>query len=308
MSMLDGRTAIVTGAGRGLGRAHALLLASQGARIVVNDPGVAWDGAGKDEGRPAQQVVDEIVAAGGEAVANFDSVADWKGADGLVQQAVDTFGGLDILVNNAGFVRDKMFFNLEEDDWDSVIEVHLKGHFAPARFAARYWRARAKAGEEVYGRLINTTSESGLVGNFGQANYAAAKAGISALTVVMARELARIGVTSNAIAPRARTRMTTQTFAGYGQVEEGAFDNRAPEHVSPLVGWLASPAAADITGQIFHVYGSVVSVFRGWEVAATIDAGERAWTTEELVTEGPRLFADHDPGLPPTLPGVAAKD
>jgi NAD(P)-dependent dehydrogenase (short-subunit alcohol dehydrogenase family) len=298
MGLLDGKVAIVTGAGRGLGRTHALLLASEGARVVVNDLGGEWDGAGSDD-RPAAQVVEEIKAAGGDAVANYESCSNWKAAENLIQQAVDTFGGFDILVNNAGILRDKMGYNMSEDDWDSVIDVHLKGHFATTHFAASYWRARSKAGEEVYGRIINTSSESGLFGNAGQANYAAAKAGIVALTIVTARELAKIGVTANAIAPRARTRMTEMTFAGFGATEEGKFDAFAPENVSPVVGWLASPAAADVTGQVFVVWGSEVQVARGFTLGGSIDAGGKAWTVDGLIEAAPTLFAKHDSGIPP---------
>jgi NAD(P)-dependent dehydrogenase (short-subunit alcohol dehydrogenase family) len=243
-------------------------------------------------------VVDEIVAAGGEAVANFDSCADWTAAEGLINQAVTTFGRLDILVNNAGILRDKMSFNMEEEDWDSVTQVHLKGHFAPSLFAAKHWRAAAKAGDDVYGRIINTASESGLYGNIGQVNYAAAKAGIASMTIVMARELERVGVTVNAIAPRARTRMT-EDLSRYSDRDRGDFDDRAPEHVSPVVVWLASPEAADVSGQVFTVRGSLVGIAHGWEPGPIIDAGNRAWTAEELVTATRKLFEKQGPGLPP---------
>jgi NAD(P)-dependent dehydrogenase (short-subunit alcohol dehydrogenase family) len=298
MGLLDGKVAIVTGAGRGLGRTHALLLASEGARVVVNDLGGEWDGQGTDN-RPAAEVVEEIKAAGGDAVANYDSCSNFKAAENLINQAVDSFGGLDILVNNAGILRDKMSYNMSEDDWDSVIDVHLKGHFATTHHAANYWRARSKAGDEVYGRIINTSSESGLFGNAGQANYAAAKAGIVALTVVCAREYAKMGVTANAIAPRARTRMTEMTFSGFGETKEGAFDAFAPENVSPVIGWLASPAAANVTGQVFVVWGSEVQVARGFTLGGAIDAGGKAWTVDGLIEAAPTLFAKHDSGIPP---------
>jgi NAD(P)-dependent dehydrogenase (short-subunit alcohol dehydrogenase family) len=298
MGVLDGRVAIVTGAGRGLGRAHAKLLAAEGAQVVVNDLGGEWDGEGRDD-RPAQQVVEEIEAAGGAAIANYDSCSDWAAAEAMVQQAIDTYGGLDIVVNNAGILRDKMGYNMEESEWDSVIDVHLKGHFAMTHFAAKYWRARSKAGDPVYGRIVNTSSESGLFGNAGQANYASAKAGIIALTVVTARELAKIGVTANAIAPRARTRMTEMTFAGFGEAKEGEFDAWAPENVSPVVGWLASPAAADVTGQVFIVWGSEVQVARIWTLGGKIDAGGKAWTVDALTDAASELFANHNSGIPP---------
>ncbi|HEY3004156.1 MAG TPA: SDR family oxidoreductase [Kribbellaceae bacterium] len=299
MGVLDGRVAIVTGAGRGLGRAHALQLAAEGARIVVNDPGAGGDGSGNDT-RPAQLVVDEIVAAGGEAVANLDSCADWGAAQRLVEQAVDTFGRLDILVNNAGILRDRMCFSMSEDDWDSVITVHLRGHFAPSRFAAAHWRARFKAGEQVYGRIINTSSESGYMGLVGQANYATAKAGIVGMTLVLARELERFGVTVNAIAPRARTRMTTSTFADYKPAPAAGFDDRAPENVSPVVAWLASPEAGHISGKVFVTYGGVVELQTNIDPQVRLDLGDRAWTVDELIKQGDELFPpDRPTGVEP---------
>ncbi|MDX6285144.1 MAG: hypothetical protein QOG53_629 [Frankiales bacterium] len=300
MSNLDGKVAIVTGAGRGLGRSHALLLAREGAQVVVNDPGGEWDGTGSDS-RPAQQVVEEIEAAGGKAVANFDSCSDWKSAQGLVTQAVDTFGDLNILVNNAGILRDKMSFNMEEADWDSVIDVHLKGHFAPSRFAVEYWRNRGKAGDEVYGRIINTASESGLFGNAGQINYAAAKAGIAVMAIVLGREMAKYGVTANAIAPRARTRMTENTFSEFGAADADKFDVFDPENVSPLVAWLASPSAANVSGQTFIVWGAEITLAQGWTPVARIDAGGKAWTVDDLADKGMDLFKGRDPGVPPFL-------
>jgi NAD(P)-dependent dehydrogenase (short-subunit alcohol dehydrogenase family) len=297
MGLLDGKVAIVTGAGRGLGRTHALLLASEGARIVVNDLGGEWDGAGTDN-RPAQQVVEEIKAAGGDAVANYESCSNWNAAEAMIQQAVDEFGDFNILVNNAGILRDKMNYNMDESDWDSVIDVHLKGHFALSHFASVYWRARSKAGDEIYARVINTSSESGLFGNAGQTNYAAAKAGIIALTVATAREMGKIGVTANAIAPRARTRMTEMTFGGFGEQKEGEFDMFAPENVSPVVGWLASPAAAEVSGQTFVVWGSEVQLVRPWTLGGKVDAGGKAFTVDSLTAAMPDLFKKQSPGVP----------
>src|SRR5580658_7554285 len=232
MGMLEGKTAIVSGAGRGIGREEALLLASEGAKVVVNDVGASRAGEGNDV-HPAEQTVQDIKAAGGEALLNSSDVSSWAGAEALVAQAVDTWGKLDILVNNAGILRDKMSFNMDESDWDDVIRVHLKGHFAPTHHAAVYWRNRAKSGEEVTGRIINTSSEAGLYGNAGQANYGAAKAGIAALTWILARELGRYGVTSNAIAPRARTRMTENLFGGgMAKTEDGSFDAWDPKNIA----------------------------------------------------------------------------
>ncbi len=292
MGVLDGKVAIVTGAGRGIGRGEAILLASEGAKVVVNDLGGDWDGTGKDD-RPAQQVVEDIIAAGGEAVANYDDVADWDGADRLINQAIDTYGDLDILVNNAGILRDGMSFNLDEAAWDAVIRVHLKGHFSPAHHAAVYWRAQAKAGKDVSGRIINTSSESGLYGNAGQANYAAAKAGIASLTVVLAHELTKYGVTVNCIAPRARTRMTERTFEGFGKVEEGKFDEWSPDNVAPTVGFLSSDAAADINGQVFVVWADHVYLMSGWSVDYTAERSGQRWTVQELIEQKDKMFADH---------------
>ncbi|HEX6312982.1 MAG TPA: SDR family oxidoreductase [Acidimicrobiia bacterium] len=299
MGTLDGKVAIVTGAGRGIGREHALLLAAEGAKLVVNDLGGEWDGTGADT-RHAQLVVDEITEAGGEAVANYDDVADWEGAQRLINQAVESFGDVNVLVNNAGILRDRMSFNMGEEDWDSVIRVHLKGHFAPSRFAAVYWREQSKAGKEVYGRVINTSSESGLFGNAGQANYAAAKAGIASLTIVLARELEKYGVTVNAIAPRARTRMTEGTFGGFGASEEGKFDEFAPENISPLVGYLASPAAGDVSGQVFVLWGGMINRMGGWDTVATVKKDGK-WSVDELAGKKADLFGAEGSGgrIPP---------
>lgn len=279
-ALLEGRVAIVTGAARGLGRAHALELARHGARVVVNDLGVERDGTGGGDG-PAADVVREIAAAGGAAIANGDDVADWSGAGRMIAQAIETWGRLDALVCNAGFLRDRMFANATEDEWDAVMRVHLKGHFAPARHAAAYWRDAAKRGEEVDARIINTTSGAGLQGSIGQAAYAAAKGGIAALTLVQAAELARYGVTANAIAPAARTRMTEAAFADAMKAPDSGFDAMAPENVSPLVAWLASARSRAVTGRVFDVAGGVIAVEDGWRPGAKVDRGAR-WDAREL--------------------------
>jgi NAD(P)-dependent dehydrogenase (short-subunit alcohol dehydrogenase family) len=277
----SGRVAIVTGAGRGIGRAHALELARHGAKVVVNDLGVASDGSGRASG-PAEEVVSEIRALGGEAVANADDIADWRGAGHLVAQAIEAFGRLDVLVNNAGFVRDRMFVSCSEEEWDAVLRVHLKGHFATARHAVAHWRERAKAeGGKVDARIVNTSSGAGLQGSVGQSAYAAAKAGIAALTLVQAAELGRYGITSNAIAPAARTRMTEGVFAEMMKKPESGFDAMDPENVSPLVAWLASADSADVSGRIFEIAGGKLSVAQGWREGAARDKGAR-WDAREL--------------------------
>lgn len=284
MGLVDGRVVIVTGAGRGIGRAHALAFAAEGARVVVNDIGVGLDGSAGES--PAQQVVDEIIAAGGEAVANGDDVADWTGAQNLIDTAVDTFGGLDVLVNNAGFIRDRMLANTSESEWDAVIRVHLKGHFATLRHAAGYWRRQIKSGtvgpDELNARIINTSSGAGLQGSVGQGNYSAAKAGIAALTLVGAAELGRYGITVNAIAPAARTRMTEAVFAEtMAAPEDGGFDAMAPENVSPLVVWLGSVESREVTGKVFEVEAGLIRVAEGWAHGPQIDKGAR-WDPAEL--------------------------
>lgn len=274
--LLEGRVAIVTGAGRGIGRAHALELARHGAKVVVNDFGVSAAGEGTDES-PAHQVVAEIEAMGGEAVVNGADVADFAAAEAMVRQAIDTFGGLDILVNNAGFLRDRMLVNTSEEEWDAVVRVHLKGHFAPLRHAGAYWRAEAKEGRQRAARVINTSSGAGLQGSLGQTTYSAAKAGIAGMTLVAAVEMGRYGVTVNAIAPVAKTRMT-----------EGAFDTSAmalPEDNSPVVAWLASEEAGDVTGRVIEIDGSVITVENGWTHGPSRDAGAR-WEAEKV---GPAL-------------------
>ena len=277
----EGRIVIVTGAGRGIGRAHALAFAHEGAHVVVNDLGVTREGAGGKDGNPAQQVVDEIHALGAQAVANNDDVADWHGAARLVATAIDTFGGLDVLVNNAGFVRDRMLFTTGEDEWDAVIRVHLKGHFAPTRHAAEYWRGRSKAGAPVDARVINTSSGAGLMGSVGQSAYSAAKGGIAALTLVEAIELGRYGITANAIAPAARTRMTEEVFGDRMQPPAEGFDANDPANVSPLVVWLGSAESREVTGRVFEVEGGVISVADGWQHGPKIDKGAR-WAPAEV--------------------------
>ncbi len=281
MGICDGRVVIVTGAGRGIGRGHALEFGRQGAKVVVNDLGAELDGSGGSTG-PAGEVVDAIRAAGGEAVANGDDVADWEGAQRLIRTAIDSFGRLDVLVNNAGFLRDRMIVSTSEEEWDAVIRVHLKGHFAPTRFAAAYWREQQKAGEPVDGRVINTSSGAGLMGSVGQGTYSAAKAGIAALTMVESAELGRYGVTANAIAPAARTRMTEAVFADtMAQPEGDAFDAMAPENVAPLVVWLGSAESKDVTGRVFEVEGGILSVADGWQHGNPVDKGAR-WDSAEL--------------------------
>jgi NAD(P)-dependent dehydrogenase (short-subunit alcohol dehydrogenase family) len=279
-ALCDGRIVIVTGSGGGLGRAHALAFAAEGARVVVNDIGTSREGEGTSAG-PAQQVVDEIRALGGEAVANTDDVADWEGAQRLVQTALDAFGGLDVLVNNAGFLRDRMLANMSVEEWDAVIRVHLRGHFCTLRHAAGYWRDESKAGRTRDARLINTSSGAGLMGSVGQGNYAAAKAGIAALTIQAAAEMARYGVTANAIAPSARTRMTEVAMPDMMRAPESGFDAMAPENVAPLVVWLGSAESKDVTGRVFEVEGGSVSVADGWQHGPRADKGDR-WAPAEL--------------------------
>jgi NAD(P)-dependent dehydrogenase (short-subunit alcohol dehydrogenase family) len=260
--LCEGRIAIVTGAGRGIGREHALMLAAHGAKVVVNDLGAAMDGTGGDV-TPAQQVVDEIVAAGGEAVVNGDDVSSWEGAEALVKTAIATFGDLHVLVNNAGILRDRMLVNMTEAEWDAVIKVHLKGTFAPARHAAGYWRDQSKAGKPVDARIINTTSVSGIYGNPGQSNYGAAKAGIAAFTTITSLELARYGVTVNAVGPNALTRMT-ENLSSKVAADEEAKEQMSPRWIAPIVTWLASTESAGVTGRVFEAAGDVLAVAEGW--------------------------------------------
>jgi NAD(P)-dependent dehydrogenase (short-subunit alcohol dehydrogenase family) len=290
MPSLDGKVAIVTGAGRGIGRAHALALAEAGAQVVVNDVGASLAGEGSDS-TPAQAVVNEIVEAGGEAVANYDDVSDFGAAEHMIQRALDRYGALDILVNNAGILRDRMLVNMSEHEWDAVIAVHLKGHFAPTRHAAAYWRERAKAGETLRARVINTSSPSGVFGNVGQANYGAAKAAIAGFTLIAAQELQRYGVTVNCLAPNARTRMTEETFGDLPAPQEGEFDPLDPANMSPLVVALAADEAQDITGQCFFVWGGSINVLRPWEPGELL-ARDARWDADELLAELRERFPD----------------
>ena len=266
--LCEGRVAIVTGAGRGIGREHALMLASHGAKVVVNDLGGEMDGTGQATG-PAQEVVDEIKTMGGEAVSNGDSVADWEGAQRLINTAVETFGRLDVLINNAGILRDRMLVNMTAEEWDSVINVHLRGTFAPSRWAAAYWRDRAKAGEANDARIINTTSVSGIYGNPGQTNYGAAKMGIAAFTIIASRELGRYGVTVNAVAPGALTRMTEGLGMGQGSEEDR--ERMSPRWIAPIVTWLASEQSAGVTGRVFEASGRVLAIAEGWHRGPRVD-------------------------------------
>jgi NAD(P)-dependent dehydrogenase (short-subunit alcohol dehydrogenase family) len=283
---LAGRVAIVTGAGRGLGREHALFLAAQGARVVVNDRGVAADGHGRDASL-ARAVVAEIGAAGGEAVANDDDVTDWDGGRRLVEQAIDAFGDLQVVVNNAGILRDRALVNMTEDEWDDVISVHLKGHFVPTRHAAAYWRAQSKAGKPVNASVINTSSTSGLLGNPGQANYGAAKAGIGAFSIIAAQELGRYGVRVNAVVPAARTRLTLGTEGLQDIVkapdDDAVFDLWDPANASPVVGWLATERCP-VTGKVLFVHGGTVRLMTPWSMGDGVERQDR-WTIEELETQ-----------------------
>jgi NAD(P)-dependent dehydrogenase (short-subunit alcohol dehydrogenase family) len=274
MGICEGRVVIVTGGGRGLGRAYALGLATEGAKIVVNDLGVGAHGDATTE-RPADEVVAEIRKAGGEAVASFDDVADWDGGGRIVRTAIDAFGRLDAVVNNAGFVRDRMFVSCTPEEWDAVIRVHLRGHFCVSRHAVDHWRAEAKAGRPVDARIVNTSSGAGLQGSVGQSAYSAAKAGIATLTLVQAAELARYGISVNGLAPNARTRMTEQAFGEAMQARQGEMDLFAPENTAPLVAWLVSERSRDVTGQIFELIGGVVRVCLGWTDGPEYDLGRR---------------------------------
>jgi len=291
MGALDGRVAIITGAGRGIGREHALLFAHEGAKVVVNDLGGAMDGTGDDR-TPAEQVVDEIRAMGGEAIANADNVAEWEGGKRMVDAAIEAFGDIHVLVNNAGILRDRVLVNMSEQEWDAVIQVHLKGHFVPTRHAAAHWREQTKAGKTVKASVINTSSTSGLLGNPGQSNYGAAKAGIGAFTIICAQELSRYGVRVNGIAPAARTRLTEST-PGLGDMvrapdDPGRFDIWDPANVSPFVAYLATESCP-ATGKVFFVQGGTVKLMTGWAMAEGVEKADR-WTVAELEVEMTKLL------------------
>jgi NAD(P)-dependent dehydrogenase (short-subunit alcohol dehydrogenase family) len=296
MGICDGRVVIVTGAGRGLGREYALAFAAEGAKVVVNDIGASLGGEGTDTS-PAQQVVDEIRAAGGEAIANGDDVAEWDSAGRLVRAAIDAFGGLDVVVNNAGIVRDRMFVSATLEEWDATMRVHLRGHFCVARHAVDYWRAEQKAGRPVDARIINTTSGAGLQGSIAQAAYSTAKGGIAALTLVQAAELGRYGITANALAPSARTRMTEQAFAEKMASVEGQFDVQHPANVAPAVVWLGSADSAGVTGRVFELEGGRITIEDGWHLGPTIDAGAR-WAPADVGDAVRKLIAQQRPPRP----------
>ena len=285
------RVAVVTGAGRGIGRGEALELARQGAKVIVNDLGSESDGSSASE-TPAHEVVTEIRNLGGQAEVNTSDVSSWKGAQSLIEQAIETYGGLDVVVNNAGILRDRMIVNMTEQEWDDVVRVHLKGTFATTHFAAAYWRERSKAGEENDARIINTSSASGIYGNTGQANYGAAKAGIASFTIIASKELGRYGVTANAIAPAARTRMTTPgTRERMGTYSEAEFDPHHPDNLGPLVAWLASPESRNITGRVFNAGGGHIGVSEGWRAGPSVDIDAR-WDARELGEVVPGLVEE----------------
>jgi len=295
MAICEGRVVIVTGAGRGLGRAHALEFARQGAKVVVNDLGVALDGSSAEN--PAAGVVEEIRAAGGEALADGADVADWTQVQQLLHRTLDTFGALDVVVNNAGFVRDRMFVSCGEEEWDAVLRVHLKGHFCLSRLAAEHWRVRAKAGQPVAARIINTSSGAGLRGSMGQSAYSAAKAGIAALTLVQAAELGRYGITANAIAPAARTRMTEAFFAETMAKPRSGFDAMAPENVSPLVVWLGSVESQEVTGRCFELSGGEICLNDGWRMGPKRSRDSR-WEADEVGAAVHELLRESAPAEP----------
>ncbi|MGE0878410.1 MAG: SDR family NAD(P)-dependent oxidoreductase [Acidimicrobiia bacterium] len=298
MGLLDGKVAIVTGAGRGIGRGHALLLAKEGASVVVNDLGGDGRGEGADA-TPAQQVVAEIEAMGGRAVANGADVTNWAQAEAMVQQAVEVFGGLDILINNAGILRDRMVWNMTEDEWDVVVNVVLKGSFVPARHAAAYWREQnKKTGEPVNGVIISTSSAAGLYGNAGQTNYSAAKMALAGMTITLARDLAKIGVRANAIAPVAATRLLGTVLNNLPEIPEGQHNPLDPNQIAPLVVWLCSQHGADVNGQVFTVSGSRIQLLKGWYPITQVDAGDQDWTVERIQSLRGEIIGSNDTSIP----------
>jgi NAD(P)-dependent dehydrogenase (short-subunit alcohol dehydrogenase family) len=301
--LLAGKVAVVTGAGRGIGRQHALLLAREGADVMVNDLGGDGRGEGRDPS-PARQVADEVVALGARAGVNGADVADWRAAEELVAQTVATFGRLDILVNNAGIIRQRVSYQMSEDEFDVVVNVVLKGTFAPSRFAAAYWREQHRAtGQPVGACIVNTTSEAGLYGNVGHASYGSAKAGVAALTITMARELERFGVRVNAIAPAAATRLAALFVPTLVPDRDDRDDPMSPMHVSPLVAWLCSDRSAHVTGQVFAVSGRRIQLIDGWRPVSEIDSAGRGWGIDDIERRQAELFAGRDPGLPPFSSG-----
>ena len=299
MGICEGRVVIVTGAGNGLGRAYALGLAAEGAKVVVNDLGVGTHGEAGETKGAAERVVDEIRAAGGEAVANIDDVADWDAGKRIVQTALDAFGTLHAVVNNAGFVRDRMFVSCTPEEWDAVTRVHLRGHFCTSRHAVDYWRAQQKAGQPIDARIVNTSSGAGLQGSIGQSAYSAAKAGIAALTLIQAAELARYGITANALAPNARTRMTMTAFADtMTSQQDAAFDPYAPENTAPLVAWLVSEQSKDVTGQVFEPFGGTIRLSEGWTDGPTSPDANRALRADEVGAIVADLVARRNPAKP----------
>lgn len=291
--LCEGRIAIVTGAGRGIGREHALMLAHHGAKVVVNDLGGNVDGSGGDQ-TPAQQVVAEIQAMGGDAVVNGDNVASWEGAQRLINTAIETFGDLHVVVNNAGIVRDRMFVSATPDEWDATMHVHLRGHFCLSRHAVDYWRAKQKAGSNPDARIINTSSGAGLQGSIAQAAYSTAKGGIASLTLVQAAELGRYGITANALAPSARTRMTEQAFAEKMATEGQAFDAMDPANIAPTVVWLGSSQSAHVTGCVFELEGGKIMIEQGWREGPFVDSGAR-WSPADVGAAVDRLLAERQP-------------
>jgi NAD(P)-dependent dehydrogenase (short-subunit alcohol dehydrogenase family) len=293
MGICDGRTVIITGAARGLGRSYALAFAAEGANVVVNDIGTSLNGEGRDTSA-ADAVVAEIQAAGGQAMANYDDVTDWDATKRIVEQTVARFGGLDIVVNNAGIVRDRMFVSATPDEWDATMHVHLRGHFCLARHAVDYWRAQQKAGNPVDARIINTTSGAGLQGSIAQAAYSTAKGGIAALTLVQAAELGRYGITSNALAPSARTRMTEGAFSDKMAVVEQGFDKQDPDNIAPAVVWLGSPQSKHVTGCVFELEGGRITIEDGWNLGPTVDQDAK-WAPADVGGAVDKLLADRKP-------------